>query len=67
MKSFSITNYIILFVVLIVAGILYRRFEEKRLKDEQLENYTAVQKYLLDEDTLLKSKKPILWLHVPYE
>ena len=23
--------------------------------------------YLLDDDTLGKSKKPILWIHVPYE
>jgi len=67
MKSFSITNYIILFVILIVVGILYKRFENKRLKEEHADHYEAIQNYLLDGETLSKSKKPILWLHVPYE
>ena len=39
MKSFSITNYIILFIILIVLGLLYRRFENKRVSDENLNNY----------------------------
>jgi len=67
MKSFSIINYIILFVILIVLGILYRRFEDKRLREEKNYNYDAIQNYLLDDETLAKSKKPILWIHVPYE
>ena len=65
MKSF--TNLIILFLILIVVGFLYRRFEDKRIKEEQGDTYEAIQKYLLDGVTLGKSKKPILWIHVPYE
>lgn len=67
MKSFSRTNYIILFLILIFLGILYRRFEDKRLREDNEYNYNAIQKYLLDDETLQKSKKPILWIHVPYE
>ena len=67
MKSFSITNYIILFVILIVLGMLYSRFEEKRKRDESKEDYHAIQKYLLNETTLANSEKPILWIHVPRE
>jgi hypothetical protein len=65
MKSF--TNLIILFLILIVLGFLYKRFEDKRIKEEQGDTYEAIQKYLLDGVTLGKSKKPILWIHVPYE
>jgi hypothetical protein len=65
MKSF--TNLIILFLILIVVGFLYRRFEDKRIKEEEGDTYEAIQKYLLDGVTLGKSKKPILWIHVPYE
>ena len=65
MKSF--TNLIILFLILIVVGFLYRRFEDKRVKEEEGDKYEAIQKYLLDGVTLGKSKKPILWIHVPYE
>lgn len=67
MKSTSIINYIILFSILIVLGILYKKFEDKRLKEEDEYSYQAIQKYLLDDETLAKSKKPILWIHIPYE
>lgn len=65
MKSY--TNLFILFFILIVVGFLYKRFEDKRIKEESSNIYESIQKYLLDDDTLAKSKKPILWIHVPYE
>ena len=65
MKSFM--NVAILFFILIVLGFLYRRFEDKRIREENTENNEAIQNYLLDDVTLAKSKKPILWIHVPYE
>jgi hypothetical protein len=65
MKSF--TNLFILFFILIVVGFLYRRFEDKLKIEEEGDTFEAIQKYLLDGDTLGKSKKPILWIHVPYE
>jgi hypothetical protein len=63
----SIMNYVILFSILIVLGMLYRRFENKRIREENKDSREAIQKYLLDDITLGKSKKPILWIHVPYE
>ena len=41
--------------------------EEKRKREEKKDNIHTIQKYLLGEDELAKSKKPILWIHVPYE
>lgn len=67
MKSFSMINYGILFIILITVGILYRWMEDKRIKEENKDSFDAIQKYLLDDVTLAKSKKPILWIHVPYE
>jgi len=67
MKLGNIQNLFILFFILIVLGFLYRRFEDKRIREENKDNYDAIQKYLLDDVTLGKSKKPILWIHVPYE
>ena len=63
----SLTNLFILFFILIVLGFLYRRFEDKLMREENKDTYEAIQKYLLDDVTLGKSKKPILWVHVPYE
>jgi len=65
MKSF--TNLFILFFILIVLGVLYKRFEDKMARKESSDIYESIQQYLLDDETLGKSKKPILWIHVPYE
>jgi hypothetical protein len=67
MKNNNLTNLFILFFILIVLGFLYKRFEDKRLKEENKDNYEAIQKYLLDDVTLGKSKKPVLWIYVPYD
>lgn len=62
-----IANYVLLFLILLVLGIFYRRFEDKRIQEEEQFNNNEIQKFLLDDVTLAKSKKPILWIHVPYE
>lgn len=67
MKPGNMTNLFILFFILIVLGILYNRFEDKRIREENTYNYEAIKNYLFDDVTLGKSKKPILWIHVPYE
>jgi hypothetical protein len=36
-------------------------------REESGDIHESIQKYLLDDETLGKSKKPILWIHVPYE
>jgi hypothetical protein len=63
----SISKLLILFFILLVLGILYRRYEDKRERQESSDIYENIQQYLLDDDTLGKSKKPILWIHIPYE
>lgn len=63
----NISKYIILFLILVLLGIFYRRYEDKRLNEEKKFNTEAIQNYLLDKSTLDKSKKPILWIYVPYE
>jgi hypothetical protein len=63
----SFTNLFILFFILVVLGFLYKRYEDKLNREENGNTYEAIQKYLLDDVTLGKSKKPILWIHVPYE
>jgi len=67
MKLGNLTNLFILFFILVVLGFLYKRFEDKRMREENKDDYEAIQKFLLDDITLGKSKKPILWIHVPYE
>jgi len=63
----SIVHNIIFVAILIVLMFLYNRFEDKRMREELQDNNDTIQKYLLDDVTLAESKKPILWIHVPYE
>ena len=67
MKSGNLSNLIILFSILIVVGFLYKRYTDKLEREENSDIYESIQKYLLDDVALGKSKKPILWVHVPYE
>ena len=60
-------NLIILFVVLIAVGFLHRRLEDKRIREEEKEDYDVIREYLLNDKTLGDSKKPIMWIHIPYE
>jgi hypothetical protein len=67
MKSGNLSNLIILFSILIVVGFFYKRYTDKLEREENGDIYESIQKYLLDDAALGKSKKPILWVHVPYE
>jgi len=62
-----IANLLILFSILIILSFLYKNYEAKLKREEEGDTYEAIQKYLLDGATLGKSKKPILWIHVPHE
>lgn len=70
-QQMSFMNLIILFVILIVLGFFYRRFEDKRIREEENNDHEKIKEYLLNdkdkENSLAESKKPILWIHVPYE
>ena len=42
MKLANLQNLFILFFILIVLGFLYRRFEDKRMREESKDNYEAI-------------------------
>ena len=62
-----VANYVILFVILISLGILYQKYLEKQSTAVSFDDYGEIKKYLLKDKTLDKSKKPILWIHIPHE
>ena len=66
MFSDKINRYLLAFLGLTTIGFLYNRYEEKNRLSEEEETYNSIRNYLLNESSLAKSKKPILWLHVPY-
>jgi hypothetical protein len=67
----SITNVIIVFIILIGVVVLYQKYNERHSYISESDNYGLIQSYLLNDSNsdLLKSKnkKPIMWIHIPYE
>lgn len=60
-------NGVILFLLVLSLGILHQRYIEKLSKTYSFDQYQEIRQYLLQDETLDKSKKPILWIHIPYE
>jgi len=60
-------NYIVIAIIIIALGILYQKFLEKSSQYAYFDDYNEIRKYFLKDKTLDKSKKPILWIHVPRE
>jgi hypothetical protein len=50
-----------------IVWFLYNRYEDKRQREENTENYNDIQKYLLKDTDLAKEKKPILWIPITYD
>jgi len=61
------TKTAIIIGVIILSIILYRRYEDKQMRNINPNDKEGIRNYLLNESSLAKAKKPILWIHVPYE
>jgi hypothetical protein len=62
-----VANYIIIVIIIIALGILYQKYLEKQASIIPNDSYNEIKKYLLNESSLAKSKKPILWVYIPHE
>ena len=62
----STQNYIMIFIILTVSGLLYDRYKLKTHQDEEMEKYDMIQKYLLNDSSLARSNKPIIWIHLEF-
>jgi hypothetical protein len=60
-------NYVFIIVLIIGLGIIYQKYLEKKASKNFLTDYNDIQKYLLDENSLQDNKKPIIWIHIPFE
>lgn len=61
-------NLIIIIFIVCVLLFLHRRMIEKKARTNEKEDYQTIREILEEQrDDLAQSKKPILWIHVPYE
>lgn len=64
----KIINLIIIISVVCVLLFLHRRMIEKQAKYNETEDYKTIRDILEEQrDDLAQSKKPLIWIHIPYE
>ena len=61
-----IFDYICLIIILMGVGFVYRRYINKYETDDELQQYNLIKKYLLNDSSITRSKKPIIWIHTDY-
>lgn len=62
-----IFDYVCLILILMGVGFIYRKYMDKYDIDSETHEYELIKKYLLNESSITKQKKPIIWIHIPYE
>ena len=60
-------KYILTVITMTLVGILYEKYKDTELSDEDARNYELVKKYLLNDSSLAQSKRPLLWIHMAYD
>ncbi len=60
-------KYIFTIITMTLIGILYEKYKDTELSDEDARNYELVKKYLLNDSSLAQSKRPLLWVHMTYD
>lgn len=67
MKFESISKFFYSAAILVTVGIVYQKYQDKHNTDSDEYQYEMIRKYLLNDPPLGKMKKPVLWVHIPYE
>ena len=61
------TKYIFVLILLFVFGYFYDNYRKMEMTQDKLGEYELIKKYLLNDSTLARTDKPILWIHVTFE
>jgi hypothetical protein len=54
-------------LLLFVLGFVFEKYKKTEAKRDKMDQYELIKKYLLNDSTLARSDKPILWIHVAFE
>jgi len=61
------TKYIFMLLILFIFGYFYEGYKKEEAKANKMEDYDLIKKYLLNDSTLAKSDKPILWIPIEFQ
>lgn len=54
-------------IALALVGYVYGKFQEKEQLTEQERDNLIIEKYLIDDDSILREKRPLVWVYIPRE
>ena len=60
-------KYVFVLILLIVFGFLFEKYKRSEALKDKMGEYDLIKKYLLNDSTLARTDKPILWIHVAFE
>jgi len=60
-------KYIFVLLLLFVFGFIFEGYKKQEAKQNKLDEYELIKKYLLNDSTLARSDKPILWIPIHFE
>ena len=60
-------KYVFILLLLFVLGSIFESYKRSEAKREKIDQYELIKKYLLNDSTLARSDKPIMWVHVTFD
>ena len=57
----------IAYLIIMFIGFVYNKYKKTIDIEEQYKDGELIQKYLLNDSTLTKNNKPILWIHIEFD
>lgn len=57
----------IAYLVIMVIGFFYNKYKKTVDVEEQYQDNELIQKYLLNDSTLIRNNKPVLWIHLEFD
>ena len=60
-------KYVFVLILLIIFGFFFEKYKKTEELHNKMDQYDLIKKYLLNDSTLARTDKPILWVHVVFE
>lgn len=60
-------KYIFVLVILFIFSYLYNNYKKNEAINDKIDQYELIKKYLLNDSTLARTDKPILWIPIIFE
>jgi len=57
----------IAYLIIMFIGFVYNKYKKTIDVEEKYKNSEMIQKYQLNDSTLTKNRKPIIWIHIEFD